>query len=163
MYDLEVFIIKQKRLILAFVLVSVLILSSCSPRPKAEDTVKRFLDHMNAYNAESCIELLAPDLANQTKASMSFGGMLSNTLTGFSVDSNSMIALLPMLTNILNMAGFEIDLPKWRGENFKSEESGNVAKITCDMYVISGDEVEKYIAVFDLVFLDGKWLISSMQ
>lgn len=159
----NLFLNKSKTIFIMCLSVIVFTFSGCGPRPKPENTVKEFVEHLNAYNANACIELLAPDIANQTKASMSLGGLLSNKLTGLDLDSNSLIALLPMLTGFLNMAGLGIDLPKWEAKNFNTTENGDKAEVTCDMFVHAGDSTDRYTASFELIYKNGKWLISDMQ
>lgn len=153
----------KKPVFLIYLLVISFTLSACAPKPKPEDTVKEFIGHMNGYNADACIALLEPDLANQTKASMSLGGLLTKTLTGVDLDSNSLIALLPLLTGFLNLMGVGIDLPQWEVKNFSTTEKGNKASVTCDMYVRMGKSVDYYVASFDLIYIKGKWLISDMR
>ncbi|HHT14667.1 MAG TPA: hypothetical protein GXZ86_02190 [Clostridiales bacterium] len=153
----------KKPVFLAYLLVIAFIFSACSSRPKPEDTVKEFIKHINNYNAEACIDLLEPELANQTRASMSLGGLLSKKLTGIELDSNSLIALLPVLTAFLNLVGIGIDLPQWEAKNFSTVETGNKASVTCDMHVQTGDSTDSYVAIFDLVYGKGKWFISDMR
>lgn len=154
---------KKKSIFISFIVLA-LLLSACSPRPKAEDTVKQFIGHMNAYNANGCIALLSSDIANQANASLSLGSMFSNKMTGFNLDGNTMIALLPMMTSFLSLAGFGMDLPQWRAENYQAKETGNTARVTCNMHVSMGSSAEdRYTAYFDLEYKDGKWLITGMQ
>lgn len=150
--------------LLAALLCVSLLLSGCGPRPKPEATVLTFIEKMNAYDADGCIELLESSLAKQTKASMSLGGILASGLSGIDLDGSSMIALLPMLTGLLKLAGFGIDLPQWRFANYTTVENGDKATVTGDMYVTAGKgQEDRYKASFDLVFTKGQWRISDMK
>ncbi len=153
----------KKPVFLAYLLVIVFTLSACAPRPKPEDTVNEFIEYLNKYNAEACIDLLEPELAGQTRGSMALGGRLSKKLMGFELDTGSVLAVLPILTALMNLVGIGIDLPQWQADNLCVIIKGNKASVTCDMHVHTGDSADFYVAIFDLVYSKGKWFISDIR
>ena len=65
---------------------------------------------------------------------MGLGGMLASGLMGIEMDGSSLIALLPMLTGFLQLAGFGMDLPQWRFADYTTQENGNKATVSGSMY-----------------------------
>lgn len=70
--------------------------------------------------------------------------------------------MIPVLSELAELMGTEIDLPQWEFKNLKTTINKDIASIQCVVEVTIGDEKEVYEAFFELEFIEDKWLISNI-
>ncbi len=130
------------------------------------DTIDKLAESLNYADLDMLFECFEPHLAEQFKGSYELGNSVSSVILGVEIDSKAILKIIPVFSGLQIDEGSQFIWPTWYAENYAVEYSGDqqIAYLTCDLFVDMGNgQVDGYQGYFELVNINGVWLISDMR